>query len=830
MTLEESQSNHNIRILYVEDNAVDIELTRRALRKSAPFIQMDVVSSQKDALAALEQSEEADYDLVLADRNLPDGDGLSLLTHIRGRNIPTAVVLITGGGDEELVVAALKAGADDYIIKRGDYLTRLTPTLLSVLDQVRAHTTRREQPLRVLYAENNVLDMDLTRRYLETHAPNIQLETVFSAEEVLRMLDQSGWEQRIDLLLLDFRLLGLNALELIKELRQVRQIDLPIVLVTGQGAEEVALQAMKLGAADYVPKTANYLSRLPLVVEDAIYRAKLRREQLALRDSEKRYRSLFTDAPIAMVEEDFSAVVNYLRGLHQSGVTDMRVYLDEHPEEVTTMIRMVGILEMNGAAKTLFGVRGDGIPSTFLPDLLRPENDEGLCGFKEELLFIDSGKTSFTRETRNYTLDGRDLYVTVHWMALSDLPSQLNRVIVAVDDITERKLYADRIQSQLQKLNALRAIDIAISSNMDLRVTLRVLLEQMQNLLNINASAILLYHPERHSLEYVSHHGFQYTIPKNVNLPLGTGFAGIAALHRQSLTTFDLEHETGNFPPGLELFPAALAKEGFKTCMTTLLITKGELQGVLEVYLNEGQQDDEEWSSFLESLAGQAAIAIDNARLFEELQRSNAELMLAYDATIVGWTRALDLRDNETEGHTQRVVDLTMRLCELAGIFGEDLLHVRRGALLHDIGKMGVPDAILHKPGPLNDEEWEVMHRHPVYAFEMLSPITYLRPALDIPYCHHEHWDGQGYPRGLRGTQIPLAARLFAVVDVWDALTSDRPYRSAWDHEQTRAYILSESGKQFDPWAVKLFMQLIDGMNGSSTNRGEISPSFQQKQ
>jgi HD-GYP domain-containing protein (c-di-GMP phosphodiesterase class II) len=170
-----------------------------------------------------------------------------------------------------------------------------------------------------------------------------------------------------------------------------------------------------------------------------------------------------------------------------------------------------------------------------------------------------------------------------------------------------------------------------------------------------------------------------------------------------------------------------------------------------------------------------------------------------------------------------------MRLCELAGIFGEDLLHVRRGALLHDIGKMGVPDAILHKPGPLNEEEWEVMRRHPVYAFEMLSPITYLRPALDIPYCHHEHWDGQGYPRGLRGTQIPLAARLFAVVDVWDALTSDRPYRSAWSHEQTRAYILSESGKQFDPWAVKLFMQLIDGMNGGP-NRGEISPSFQQKQ
>ncbi len=810
MDTDPSSLEKQVRILYVEDNTVDIELTRRALRKAAPQIQLDVVNSQKEALAALGQAESARYDLVLADRNLPDGDGLALLAHIRARSIPSAVVLITGAGDEELVVAALKAGADDYIIKRGDYLTRLATTLLAVLGQYRAHALRREQPLRVLYAENSVLDMDLTQRYLETHAPHIQIETVFSAEEVLKQLDQPGWEERIDLLLLDFRLLGLNALELIKELRQVRKVEIPIVLVTGQGAEEVALQAMKMGAADYVPKTANYLTRLPLVLEDAIHRAQLAREQIALRESEQRYRSLFTDAPITMLEEDFSRVVQRLNELHKNGVTDLHGYLDAHPEEVRTMLNMVTILGMNTAAKKLFGVPAGGIPPTVLTELMPPENTESIANFMEELLRIDAGKHSFTHAGISHTLHHHRLFVNVHWMALPNRGSELNRVIVAVEDVTESKRKTDQIQANLQKLKALRAIDIAISSNMDLRVTLRTLLEQMDKLLGIDTSAVLLYHPQRHVLEYVSQHGFQQVIPRGKNLPLGTGFAGIAAMQHQTVSVFDMERENGNFPPGMEPFQASLVKDGFKTCLALLLVTKGEMQGVLEVYLRRNVQQDEEWSDFLESLAGQAAIAIDNARLFDDLQRSNAELMMAYDATIVGWTRALDLRDKETEGHTQRVVDITMHLCEAAGISGEDLMHIRRGALLHDIGKMGVPDAILLKPGPLSAEEWEIMRRHPVYAYEMLAPISYLRQAMDIPYCHHEHWDGSGYPRGLKGNQIPLSARLFAVVDVWDALRSDRPYREAWDFERTCEYILERKGKQFDPWAVDLFFQVVN--------------------
>ncbi len=191
-----------------------------------------------------------------------------------------------------------------------------------------------------------------------------------------------------------------------------------------------------------------------------------------------------------------------------------------------------------------------------------------------------------------------------------------------------------------------------------------------------------------------------------------------------------------------------------------------------------------------------------------QLHQFTLDVAAAYDATLEGWVGFLDLRDRETEGHTQRVTVLTDRLAALMGLDAPTREQVRRGALLHDIGKMGIPDAILHKPGPLTEAEWEVMRLHPVYAYELLAPIAFLRPALDIPYCHHEQWDGSGYPRGLRGTDIPLAARIFAVVDVWDALRSDRPYRNGWPAACVREHIMHLSGSHFDPAVVERFLSL----------------------
>jgi HD-GYP domain-containing protein (c-di-GMP phosphodiesterase class II) len=240
------------------------------------------------------------------------------------------------------------------------------------------------------------------------------------------------------------------------------------------------------------------------------------------------------------------------------------------------------------------------------------------------------------------------------------------------------------------------------------------------------------------------------------------------------------------------------------------LIVKGQIKGVFEVFHRSPLSPTPDWMEFLHTLAGQAAIAIDSSQLFENLQRSNQELLQAYDTTLEGWARALELRDRETEGHTRRVTELTIRLARYIGVSESEMVNIYRGVLLHDIGKMGVPDHILKKKGKLTEEEWAEMRQHPVYAYNLLSPIAFLRDVLDIPYSHHEHWDGGGYPRGLKGEQIPLAARIFSVIDNWDALLSNRPYRQAWPREKVIDYLRETAGTILDPRIVEIFLTMIE--------------------
>ncbi len=209
----------------------------------------------------------------------------------------------------------------------------------------------------------------------------------------------------------------------------------------------------------------------------------------------------------------------------------------------------------------------------------------------------------------------------------------------------------------------------------------------------------------------------------------------------------------------------------------------------------------------------------DRIRAARALAKAHQELESAYDATIEGWSLALELRDRETQGHTQRVTSLALRFGHRLGLSEQELKHLRRGVLLHDIGKMAIPDAILHKPGPLTAEEWQEMKRHPEYAYQMLKNIAYLKPALVVPYCHHELWDGSGYPRGLRGEEIPLLARIFTIVDVWDSLCHDRVYRPGLDAQTVIAYLREQAGKKFDPNLVEVFLEMIeDGLR-----KGEVT-------
>lgn len=364
----------------------------------------------------------------------------------------------------------------------------------------------------------------------------------------------------------------------------------------------------------------------------------------------------------------------------------------------------------------------------------------------------------------------------------------------------------EEAQRRMERLSALRDIDQTIIGSLDVQLTLRVLLDQLLQQLQVDAADVYLFDTLWNTLDFAVCRGFRGDA-YHESLSLEDELLGRALVKNQMVRIPDL--------PEAEVDHARsdhFSREGFVSYYGLPLVAKGEVVGVLEVFQRDRFGPDQEWLDFLKALAGQAAISIDRLNLYLELKQSNMELVQAYDETIASLARALELRDMETKGHCQRVETLTLRLAQEFGIHQENLLHVRWGALLHDIGKMGIPDSILHKPGKLTEEEWEVMRRHPEYAYQVLSSIDYLNPALDIPRYHHERWDGSGYPEGLHGEDIPLTARIFAVVDVWDALRSDRPYRKAWSDQRARDYLREKSGEEFDPRVVDQFLDLIDEM------------------
>jgi response regulator RpfG family c-di-GMP phosphodiesterase len=366
----------------------------------------------------------------------------------------------------------------------------------------------------------------------------------------------------------------------------------------------------------------------------------------------------------------------------------------------------------------------------------------------------------------------------------------------------------EQVEQQLSRIKSLRAIDLAILGTTDLRLALKTVLEETASRLQAEIGAVFLLNPQTLMLELSSVIGNRRRDTERVTVRLGDGISGRAALERRTIMAPNLADVAMESAAPVR---AAVSAESIRAGYATPLIVKGKVIGALSVGFRSSFNADQDWLDFFEALAGQAAMAIDSAKTLEALQRSNVDLALAYDTTIEGWSRALDLRDEETEGHSQRVTEMAIALGRLAAMSDAELVHVKRGALLHDMGKLGIPDAILLKPGKLTEDEWAIMRKHPAYAYELLSPTAYLRPSLDIPYCHHEKWDGSGYPRGLSGEHIPLAARLFAVADVCDALRANRPYRKGWPEEKIREHISALAGTHFDPRAVELFDQLMRG-------------------
>jgi PAS domain S-box-containing protein/putative nucleotidyltransferase with HDIG domain len=491
--------------------------------------------------------------------------------------------------------------------------------------------------------------------------------------------------------------------------------------------------------------------------------------QTALNESAIRFRTLFESSPIGI------SVTN----------GDKIIYANP---EFAQMFGYLTVIDLEGI---------------LLSDRIEPKSrDEFL---QQNYLVNGDLLKSVQFETQGIKKDGTNISLIVQSGLIQ---SGFNRDVVNFFiDSTHQKLTEQNYIFQIEKLNSLRNIDSAINSSHDLHLILDTILEQVTTNLKVDAASILLLQQDTQVLEYAAGCGFENEYFTHPRVRVGEDPAGRAALFRKTITIHDLRSDAA-FSHMEEV-----NREGFISVYIVPLIAKGMVKGVMQVFHRSLLNPDSIWLDYLETLGGQAAIAIDSSSTYNDLQRSNTEIVRAYEDTIEGWSNALDLRDHETEGHTKRVTNLTLQLAQEMGLRQSDLVQIRRGALLHDIGKMGIPDSILLKEGPLTDEERSIMNNHPTYAYELLSPITYLRQAMEIPFCHHEKWDGSGYPRGLRHEMIPLEARIFSIIDVYDALRSDRPYRKGLSEETVLRYISDRSGTQFDPQIVQVFLDMVKNKN-----------------
>lgn len=615
--------------------------------------------------------------------------------------------------------------------------------------------------LRVLLVEDSDDDAQLVVRELRRNGYEVLYERVETQAAMQQALVEKTW----DLILCDYSLPQFNAMQAL-QVRKESGLDIPFLIVSGTIDEEHAVTALKAGANDFLVK-GKFARLIPAIARE-LREAEVRRAHKRAEEQIKFHARLLRHINDAVIATD----------------TEFR------------------ITAWNRAAERIYGWTAAEVMGRNADEILKSGFSREQQAEAQDLLREES---AYRSERIHSTKKGKLVYVEENAIALTDEHGRISGYVSVNRDITERKLSEIQIYRQMEQLSALRNIDQAIMSNIDLHFTLNVITSEVSKQLEVDAVDILLLDAETGMLGYAAGTGFRTPTIQTSRVPIGQSHAGRVARDGRLVKIDNLGEMTQD-----PLFAALFAQENFIFYCGVPLIAKGKTKGVLEVFHRAPRQPRRDWLDFLHLLAGQAAIAIDNATLFENLQQTNEELVRAYDTTIEGWSRALDLRDRETEGHTRRVTEMTLALADNFGFDEQELVHMRRGALLHDIGKMGVPDSILLKPGSLTPVEWTIMRQHPRYAYELLRPIIFLVHSLDIPYCHHEKWDGSGYPRGLKGEETPLAARLFAVVDVWDALISDRPYRPAWSRDQALSYIREQAGHHFDPHAVEAFFEMID--------------------
>jgi HD-GYP domain-containing protein (c-di-GMP phosphodiesterase class II) len=380
---------------------------------------------------------------------------------------------------------------------------------------------------------------------------------------------------------------------------------------------------------------------------------------------------------------------------------------------------------------------------------------------------------------------------------LDFLTSLAQQVAIAIENA---RLFEDT-RLRLTELEILQRIASALRMAQTPDQAFPIILDQLISLLHFGSACIELVEPESGEIVTVAAEG-AWRASNGLRTKANEGVSGYVISTGKAYLTTDV------FSDGLVVRPELLG--GYNVVGCVPIIALHHPIGTLWVGRKGSSSITIEEMNLLIALGEMVGNTVQRMKLYTQTVVQAEEITEAYDKTLEGWAKALELRDKETEGHSRRVSELTQQLALKVGIPAPQMPHIHRGVLLHDIGKMGVPDQVLKKAGPLDYDEWFEMKKHPQYAYDLLSPISYLQPALDIPYCHHERWDGRGYPRGLKGEQIPLAARIFAVVDIYDALSHDRPYRDAWPIRKVLKYLHEQAGKHLDPKIVEIFLQIVE--------------------
>jgi response regulator RpfG family c-di-GMP phosphodiesterase/putative methionine-R-sulfoxide reductase with GAF domain len=813
--------NKRLKLLLIEDSEDDASLLLRELQRAGYQVEFERVETADEVQSALSHQ---NWDLIICDYSLPKLNAPRALSLLQAGGYDLPFIIVSGTIGEETAVEALIAGAHDFVIKGS--LSRLVPAVQRELKDAETRRKQREadEALRESIARFHSLfentpvsiweeDFSQVKIYLDdlmSRDDPMDLQT-YIAEHPLVVMECMSLVKVMDVNQASLKMFGAKSKEeLLKSIEVtfdkdavstfkqeliaisngVTQMEMDVVIKSLDGQRRDATLNWAVA-----PGHETTFSRVLISLVDITDRKRRERELEAIASISQALRTVkslnelcnrLLDESINLVRAESGSIWLYDSS---AGATSLEAHKSLRSEVTTPLRQGQGIAEIvirNGSVivskefcsdPSIDKAHRGGIPKEVGGVCIPLHASESVIG----AMFIN------VRLPRELTTDEVHLLHTL---------SEIGANAIHRTRLLEQSL------KQINRLSSLRMIDLAISNSLDMRVSINTVLEQVLSQLNVDAACVLLMQADTGRLEYYEGRGFRTPAIASTSLRPGEGLAGQVVLDKKIIHVDDLKVENAGF-----IRRDLLADEEFTAYFGVPLIAKGEAKGVLEIFHRSPLRVDMEWLNFLDSLGWQTAIAVDNALLFENIQRSNFDLEMAYNATIEGWSRALDLRDKETEGHTQRVTEMTVKLARRVGIGDRQIVNMRRGALLHDIGKMGVPDTILLKPGPLTAEEWDIMRKHPQLAFDLLSPIAYLQPALEIPLCHHEKWDGMGYPRGLQGEQIPLAARIFAVADVWDALTSDRPYRPAWSPEKAIEFIRENSGTHFDPQVVEIFLK-----------------------